>query len=59
GLGGNILEVYHQRLFTDGPIRDTELDVVIETIDAEHARAIVEALCNAGFQTRVLSNRKD
>lgn len=59
GLGGNILEVYHQRLFTDGPIRDTELDVVIETIDAEHARAIVQALCNAGFQTRVLSNRKD
>ncbi len=59
GLGGNILEVYHQRLFTDGPIRDTELDVVIETIDAEHARAIVAALCNAGFQTRVLSNRKD
>jgi threonine dehydratase len=59
GLGGNILEVYHQRLFTDGPIRDTELDVVIETIDAEHARAIVEALCKAGFQTRVLSNRKD
>tara|TARA_R110000772_G_scaffold231592_1_gene342501 strand:+ start:110038 stop:111255 length:1218 start_codon:yes stop_codon:yes gene_type:complete len=59
GLGGNILEVYHQRLFTDGPIRDTELDVVIETIDAEHARAIVKALCNAGFQTRVLSNRKD
>jgi threonine dehydratase len=59
GLGGNILEVYHQRLFTDGPIRDTELDVVIETVDAEHVRQIVAALCNAGFETRVLSNRMD
>ena len=59
GLGGNILEVYHQRLFTDGPIRDTELDVVIETVDAEHVREIVAALCGAGFQTRVLSNRMD
>ena len=59
GLGGNILEVYHQRLFTDGPIRDTELDVVIETVDAEHARKIVETLCAHGFETRVLSNRRD
>ena len=59
GLGGNILEVYHQRLFTDGPIRDTELDVVIETVDAEHVRQIVAALCKAGFETRVLSNRPD
>jgi len=55
GLGGNILEVYHQRLFFDGPIKDTELDVVIETVDVEHVRAIVKALCNAGFNTRVLS----
>ena len=59
GLGGNILEVYHQRLFTDGPIRDTELDVVIETVDAEHVRAIVKALCDAGFDTRVLSAQDD
>ena len=55
GLGGNILEVYHQRLFFEGPIKDTELDLVIETVDAQHVQKIVAALCEAGFQTRALS----
>lgn len=54
--GGNIIEVYHQRLFFDVPIRQTDLDVVIETVDDDHVRKLVTVLQDAGFETRELSN---
>jgi len=53
---GNIVEVYHQRLFYDVPVKMTELDVVVETRDQEHVQEIVQALGEAGFQTRVLGD---
>ena len=57
--GGNIVECYHQRLFQDVPIKHAELDVVIETRDAEHVREILERLRNAGFPPRLLSATKE
>ncbi len=53
--GGNIVEVFHQRLFYDIPLKQTEIDVVIETIDTSHVGEIIEALVSAGFPTRLLS----
>ncbi len=53
--GGNIVEVFHQRLFYDIPVKQTEIDVVIETIDTSHVGEIIEALVSAGFPTRLLS----
>ena len=53
--GGNILEVYHQRLFQDVPVKSAELDVVVEATDAGHVEAMRQALTQAGFPTRVLS----
>jgi threonine dehydratase len=54
--GGNIVEVYHQRLFHDVPLKMAELDVVIETRDPQHVHDILSALRSAGLPANLLSN---
>ena len=54
--GGNIVEVFHQRLFYDIPVKQAELDVLVETIDAAHVRRLVERLDDAGYRVRQLSS---
>jgi threonine dehydratase len=54
--GGNIVEIYHQRLFYDVPVKRAEVDVVVETRNAKHVGEIVAALNDGGFPTRLLSN---
>ncbi|OEJ64685.1 threonine ammonia-lyase [Magnetovibrio blakemorei] len=53
--GANIIEVHHQRLFSDIPLKQTEMDVAVETLDRKHVEDLVKVLCKAGFETRVLS----
>ncbi|EKV31611.1 Threonine dehydratase [Caenispirillum salinarum AK4] len=53
--GGNIIEIYHHRLFLDVPLKRTDVDAVIEATDAPHVHRIIEALNDAGFRTRLLS----
>ncbi len=55
GLGGNIVEVHHQRLFHDTSVKRAELDVVVETQNRRHVETIIDALVAAGFPTRLLS----
>jgi len=57
--GGNIIEVYHQRLFFDVPAKQADIDAVIETRNAAHVEEIVDSLKANGFPTRVLSARSD
>lgn len=47
--GANVVEVYHQRVFTDVPAKGTELHLVIETRDAEHLAAVVSDLRAQGY----------
>ena len=54
--GGNIVEVYHQRLFHDVPLKMAELDVVIETRDVRHVDEILVALRAAGLPANLLSS---
>lgn len=54
--GGNIIEIYHQRLFSDVPVKYADVDVVVETTSARHVTAIIAALRRAGFPTRVLGS---
>ncbi len=54
--GGNIVEIYHQRLFQDVPVKLAEVDAVIETRNPRHVGALVAALAGAGFPTRLLSS---
>jgi len=54
--GGNIVEIYHQRLFQDVPVKLAEVDVVVETRNVSHVGEITAALDEAGFRTRLLSS---
>jgi threonine dehydratase len=56
GLGANIVEVHHQRLFHDSSVKRAELDLVVETQNRRHVGTIVDALVAAGFPTRLLSS---
>jgi threonine dehydratase len=47
--GGNIVEVAHQRLFTDAPIRSTSVELSIETMDRPHADTVIAAVAAAGY----------
>jgi threonine dehydratase len=47
--GANIIEIYHQRIFTTLPAKDAFIDVECEARDAEHLEALVRALEEAGF----------
>ena len=54
--GGNIVEIVHQRMFYNVPVKHTELDVVVETRNARHAAELVTSLERAGLSTRLLSD---
>lgn len=58
GKGGNIVDVLHQRLFQDVPVKETDVDIAIEALDANHVREIMAALDKAGFATRLLSDMR-
>ena len=47
--GANIIEIYHQRVFTTLSAKDAFIDVECEARDAEHLDALVQALEEAGF----------
>jgi threonine dehydratase len=59
GLGGNIVEVHHQRLFHDTSVKRAELDVVVETQNRRHVDTIIDALVAVGFPTRLLSGNEE
>jgi threonine dehydratase len=54
--GGNIIEIHHQRMFHDLPVKRADVDAVIETRNPEHYREIIDSLEKEGFPTRLLSN---
>jgi threonine dehydratase len=51
--GANIVEVSHQRIFTDLPAKAVVLEVVIETRDRSHLEATVASLRAANFDVDV------
>jgi threonine dehydratase len=51
--------VVHQRLFHDIPVRQTEVDVTLETRDIAHVRELLESLGRAGYPARLLSATAD
>jgi threonine dehydratase len=50
----NILEVYHQRVFTNLPAKGLITDIECETRDREHLDRLVEALRAAGYEVRMI-----
>jgi len=53
-LGGNILEVAHNRLALDVPAKGAEFDIMIETRDAQHTQEIMDALRDRGYPPRAV-----
>jgi len=54
GLGGNIIEVAHNRLALDVPAKGAEFDIMIETRDAQHTQEIMDALRENGYPPRTV-----
>jgi threonine dehydratase len=50
--GGNILDVSHNRMMTDMPVKSADLGLTIEARDAAHGAEIRATLENAGFVIR-------
>ena len=53
GLGGNIIDVVHNRLALDVPAKGAEFDIMVETRDARHAEEIGAALKERGYELRM------
>ena len=54
--GGNIVEIYHQRLFYDVPAKLAKIDAVVETRGPAHVDEIMAALQAANFRVRQLED---
>jgi threonine dehydratase len=52
--GGNIVEVYHQRLFGVVSAKSADLDVLVETRDREHVAELLRLIAEAGYPVRLL-----
>ena len=55
--GANIIEVSHQRTFSDLPAKGTLLEVVIETRDRGHLEEVMKRLGEAGFNAWLAGRR--
>lgn len=53
---GNIVEIFHQRLFHDVPAKLAKIDAVVETRGTDHVDEIMAALRKKGFTVRQLAD---
>jgi threonine dehydratase len=53
GMGGNIIDVVHNRLALDVPAKGAEFDIMVETRDSAHADEIGQALKDKGYALRM------
>ncbi len=56
-LGGNIIEIYHQRMFNDVPVKNAKIDAIIEALSVEHIASIIKALREDGFKVSEIMER--
>lgn len=54
--GANIVEIYHQRLFHDVPVKMAEIDAIVETRDRRHVDGVLAALRDAGFTAQLMAD---
>lgn len=56
--GANVIEVVHQRVFTDTPAKAASARLVVETRDRAHLDETIARLRNAGFAVEIPTRRK-
>jgi threonine dehydratase len=57
--GGNIIEVLHHRVFQDIPVKNADLDVVVETRNADHVDEILARFAELGIGSRIMGVEAD
>jgi len=55
-LGGNILEVSHQRMFASIRTKDADLYVTVETRDRQQSNEILQRLITLGYKAQLLDS---
>lgn len=55
-LGGNILEVFHQRMFSRLPIKKADLYLTVETKDASQSQVILQSLQEIGYSAELMDD---
>jgi threonine dehydratase len=58
-MGGNIVDVHHDRWYRDIPVKMTGIDLAVEVRDSAAARRIIRGLRERGFDARKLSSDAD
>ena len=53
--GGNIIEIYHQRMFHDVPVKKAKIDAVIEAQNKQSIQEIIATLKSEGFEVRIIN----
>ena len=56
---GNIVEIFHQRMFHDVPAKLAKIDGVVETRGEGHVDEIIAALEKQNFKVAVLSDTQE
>jgi threonine dehydratase len=59
GAGANIVQVLHQRIFTELPVQNTEVQFVLQTRGPDHLKEIQEVLRSAGYRLRIEDRRME
>ena len=52
--GGNIIETYHRRAFTNLPLQSVEVEFVMQARGGEHLREILEGLAAGGYRAEAV-----
>lgn len=55
-FGGNILDVYHKRMFASASIKKADLSLTVETRDAEQNQDILKRLREMGYHAKLLKD---
>ena len=55
--GGNIVEIYHQRMFYDVPAKLAKIDAVIDTRGQTHVQEIIAALVARKFNVSIIDEQ--
>jgi threonine dehydratase len=53
--GGNIIETYHRRTFTNLPLQSVEIELVVQTRGVEHLNEILEKLVSSGYRAEPIT----
>ena len=52
--GANLIEVQHVREGVELHVRETAVELVLETRGRDHAAAVLDAIRDAGYEARVI-----